>query len=182
MLKNISVTPTKPQDLERFIRTVPDFPKAGISFKDITPLLANPQAFGELINYMAHDIRQSGAQAVLGLESRGFLFASAIARELNIPCLIARKPGKLPADTLEVSYDLEYGQATLQMHTDAVSPGQKVAIVDDLLATGGTANAALKLVQAIGGEVAGCFFAIELDSLGGRSALDTSTVKSVMHF
>jgi adenine phosphoribosyltransferase len=168
------------QSLEKWIRTVEDFPKPGISFKDITPLLAEPQAFAQLIDYMAQDIQKAGAQAVLGIESRGFIFAAAIARQLNLPCLLARKPGKLPAVTVQESYDLEYGKATLQMHTDAVNSGQKIAIVDDLLAKGGTAIAAAKLVEKLGGVVVGCFFAIELGALDGKVALKNFHSAAVM--
>jgi adenine phosphoribosyltransferase len=169
-------------DLASKIRTVNDFPKPGIAFKDITPLLGEPKAFRELVERMACDVKKSGAECVVGLEARGFILGVAVAMELGLPFIPARKPGKLPADTVGMEYDLEYGKAKLEIHRDALKVDQKVAIVDDLLATGGTAGAAGKLVEQLGAQVAGYFFAIELPALGGKAKLGTHGVSSVMSF
>ncbi len=164
------------KELADFIRDVPDFPKAGIIFKDITPLLSDAGAFRRTVEMMKKQVGDLDCQAILGIESRGFLFAGALALELGLGVLIARKPGKLPYHADSVSYDLEYGSATLQLHTDAVQPGQRVLIVDDLLATGGTARACAEQ----GGKVAGFAFVIELAFLNGRSRLAPHPVRSLL--
>ena len=152
------------------IRDVPDFPKEGILFKDITPVLADPALYAEVVAWMCEGWGQ--VDRIAAMESRGFLFAPAMIGPLDAGLALARKKGKLPHETVELSYDLEYGQATLQMHVDSVLPGQRVLIVDDLLATGGTARATCELVRKLGGEVVGCCFLIELAFLPGRSVLD----------
>ncbi len=152
------------------IRDIPDFPKDGILFKDITPVLQDPALFGEVVEWMSEGWGQ--VDSIVAMESRGFLFAPAMIGRLGAGLTLARKHGKLPYETVGVSYDLEYGKATLEMHTDGVRPGQRVLIVDDLLATGGTARATCELVRKLGGEVIGCVFLIELAFLSGRSVLD----------
>jgi len=158
-------------ELKKFIRDVPDFPKPGIIFKDITPLLRNAGAFRKAIDLLEERVRPLRPDQLLGIESRGFIFAGALAVRLGTGVLIARKPGKLPYKTDSVSYDLEYGSATLQLHKDAVEPGQRILIVDDLLATGGTAQACARLVEGQKGVVCGMAFVIELSFLSGRSRL-----------
>lgn len=167
-------------ELSRFIRDVPDFPKKGIVFKDITPLLKDAGAFGRTVDLLEQQVKALDGQAILGIESRGFLFAGALALRLGCGVLIARKPGKLPYHADSVSYDLEYGSATLQLHTDAVERGQRVLIVDDLLATGGTARACIELVERQGGKVAGLAFVIELAFLKGRQRLQPHPVRSLL--
>ena len=174
--------PSESGDLSRFIRAIPDFPKPGILFRDITPLLGEPEAFRELIARMAHAVKEGGADKVVGLESRGFIVGIAVAQTLGLPFVPARKAGKLPGDTVAIAYALEYGEQKLELQWGAVKPGERIAIVDDLLATGGTANAAADLVRALGGKVSGFYFAIELDALGGRAALRSAEAVSVMHF
>jgi adenine phosphoribosyltransferase len=158
-------------DLKNYIRDVPDFPKPGIVFKDITPLLKNSRAFKKTIDLLEEKVRPLKPDQILGIESRGFVFAGALAVRLGTGVLIARKPGKLPYKTDSVSYDLEYGSATLQLHQDAVKPGQRILIVDDLLATGGTAQACARLVEGQRGVVCGIAFVIELSFLSGRARL-----------
>ncbi len=167
---------------EQLIRTIPDFPQPGILFRDITPVLQNPEAFAEIITLMADFARKCGAEAIAGIESRGFIFGVALARELNIGFVPIRKKGKLPFDTVTQAYNLEYGVAEIEMHTDAVKPGQRILVVDDLLATGGTASAAVKLVEMVGGTVAGVAFMIELDFLEGRKHLPGFDVLSLIHY
>ena len=167
-------------ELSRFIRDVPDFPKKGIVFKDITPLLKDAEAYRRTVEMLEQQARPLDCQAVLGIESRGFLFAGALALRLGCGVLIARKPGKLPYRADSVSYELEYGSATLQLHVDAVERGQRVLIVDDLLATGGTARACIELVERQGGKVAGLAFVIELGFLHGRSRLAPHPVRSLL--
>ena len=152
------------------IRDIPDFPKPGILFKDITPVLQDPALYGEVVNWMGEG--WGGVDKLVAMESRGFLFAPAMIGPLEAGLALARKKGKLPHETIEVSYDLEYGQATLEMHADAVSPGDRVLVVDDLLATGGTAAATVELIRKLGGHVVGCAFLIELSFLPGRARLD----------
>ena len=157
--------------LQALIRDIPDFPKQGIVFKDVGPLLEEPKALAAAVLAMAEPFRSHGIERVLGIESRGFLFAVPIAIELGAGMGLVRKPGKLPYDTHAVSYDLEYGSDAVEMHVDTVLPGQRVLIVDDLLATGGTAAAAVELVERSGGEVVGASFLIELGFLDGLSKL-----------
>lgn len=156
------------EKIKAIIRDVPDFPKKGIIFKDITPLLASPEAFRETIKLMAGKYAGLGITRVLGIEARGFLLAAPIAIELGAGLIPVRKKGKLPYKTVAASYALEYGQDTLEMHADAVKPGEKVLIVDDVLATGGTAGAVCALVEKLGAEVAGIAMLIELEFLKGR--------------
>lgn len=167
-------------DLRSFVRDVPDFPRPGILFRDITPLLASPEAFHQAVLAMAAPFRRAPAQKVLGIEARGFMFGAAIARELGIGFVPVRKPGKLPRQTLRVSYGLEYGTDTLEVHADACSPGERVLIADDVLATGGTAEATAQLADQLGAEVAGMTFFLELEKLGGRTRLASRRLHSVL--
>lgn len=169
-------------NLERYIRDVPDFPKPGIIFKDITPLLASPEGFHEAIEMLAAPYLDRGVTKVLGAEARGFILGGALANRLGAGFVPARKPGKLPYETTSAEYALEYGTDQLEMHIDAVGPGDVVLIVDDVLATGGTAAAKADLVTRSGAEVAGFSFLIELDFLGGRAKLDDAIeVVSLIH-
>jgi len=161
-------------DLKTLIRDVPDFPKPGVTFKDITPLLASPAGLAQVVEQMANPYRGAGIELVCGAESRGFIFGTAIAQSLSAGFVPIRKPGKLPGETRSVSYDLEYGSDSLEIHADAVKPGQKVLMVDDLLATGGTLKACLDLLHELGGDVAGVSLAIELTFLGGRAKVGGS--------
>lgn len=166
-------------DLKPFIRNVPDFPKPGILFKDIAPLLASPQAFAFVIRKIA--IEWAGkADAIVGLDARGFIFGGALQREMGLPFLPARKKGKLPGETVSVEYDLEYGSASLELQRDMLSAGDRVLIVDDLLATGGTAAAAASLIEKEGAAVAGFSFVIEIADLGGRAKLPSVPVQSLL--
>lgn len=153
------------------IRDIPDFPREGILFKDITTVLNHPEAFKNSINLLAERYKGQNIDYIAGIESRGFIFGSALAYKMNLGFIPIRKPGKLPAKTEKVSYELEYGTDSLEIHSDALDPGKKVLIVDDLLATGGTADAAVKLVRKIGGEVVGVAFVVELEFLKGREKL-----------
>lgn len=168
--------------LKTIIRDVPDFPKKGIIFKDITPLLADHAAFTELVKAFAGAFRNAGITKVLGIEARGFLLASPIAMELGAGIVPVRKKGKLPYKTVSASYALEYGTDTLEMHADAVKPGEKVLIVDDVLATGGTAAAVCELAEKLGGEVAGIAMLIELEFLKGRDRLAGRNVYSLIKY
>ena len=158
-------------DLRARIREVPDFPKPGILFYDITTLLRDPAAFAEVIDRMADAVAEERIDLVVGMESRGFIFAAPLAYKLGAGFVPVRKLGKLPAETIEVEYDLEYGTATLEIHRDAITAGQRVLIVDDLLATGGTVLGTIELVRRLGGEIAGLSFMVELTALGGRDRL-----------
>jgi adenine phosphoribosyltransferase len=158
-------------DLKDYIRDIPDFPKPGILFRDITPLLASPEAFAEVIRRLADQFRDRELDAVVAAEARGFIFASPLALALNVGFVPVRKPGKLPFETHAFHYELEYGQDALEMHVDGLAPGQQVLLVDDLLATGGTVDACCKLVEKNGARVAACAFLIELRSLGGRDRI-----------
>src|SRR3954463_8143353 len=142
-------------DLRSFIRDVPDFPKPGIVFKDITPLLANPQGLAMAVEVLCNPFRGQGVQLVVGAESRGFIFGTAIAQALSCGFVPVRKPGKLPSEKLALTYDLEYGQDTLEIHKDAIKPGQKWVLVEDLLAPGGTMNACCAMVEKLGGNIVG---------------------------
>ncbi|SOD15279.1 adenine phosphoribosyltransferase [Pedobacter xixiisoli] len=157
--------------IKQIIRDVPDFPKPGIIFKDITPILKNPALCNEIADALAAQLAGVKVDVVAGIESRGFLFGLALAQKLNVPFVPIRKAGKLPYKTIQQSYDLEYGSATLEVHEDAFETGQKVLIHDDLLATGGTVVAASALVQKLGAEVAGYSFLINLDFLNGKDRL-----------
>ncbi|RLI97367.1 MAG: adenine phosphoribosyltransferase [Candidatus Aenigmatarchaeota archaeon] len=161
-----------PDELRAKIRDIPDFPKKGIVFRDITTLLRDPWAFKHSVKAMADYYRDKGIDVIAAAESRGFIFGAAIAYELGIGFIPVRKPGKLPYETESTTYELEYGTDTLEMHKDAVKPGQKVLLVDDLLATGGTIRATADLVRKLGGRIAGICFLIELSFLKGRAKLD----------
>jgi adenine phosphoribosyltransferase len=159
-------------NLAACIRDIPDFPKEGIVFKDITPLLANPAAMKHAADEMAKPFAEAAINCVCGVEARGFIFGPLIAERLGCGFVPIRKPGKLPYRKISRSYGLEYGKATIELHTDAIEPGQKVLMVDDLLATGGTMRAACELVEELKGEIAGCAFVIDLSFLPGRSRLE----------
>lgn len=164
------------------VRDVPDFPKPGILFKDITPVLEDPKALREVVAKMAENAKAVGADVIVGIESRGFLFGVPVALELDLPFALARKLGKLPAEKIREEYALEYGTNTIEMHTDAIRPGQKAYLVDDLLATGGTAAAASRLVKRLGGEVVGYGFLIELGFLDGRAVLSDAPVSALLAY
>ena len=159
------------EQLKQKIRNVSDFPKKGIVFRDITTLVRDGEAFKTVIDHLHDRYRDKKIDAVLGIESRGFIFAGALADRLGIGFIPARKPGKLPADTISESYDLEYGQATLEVHKDAITKGMKILIIDDLMATGGTLEATAKLVERLGGEVAEIWVLIELTFLNGMTKI-----------
>ncbi len=163
------------------IRDIPDFPKEGIIFKDITPVLSNASLMREITAAFVE--RVGGAiDVVVGMESRGFIFGVPLAMELGAAFVPARKPGKLPYETIGYEYELEYGTNRLELHTDSIKEGQTVLIVDDLLATGGTADATVKLVERLGGNIVGCCFVIELDFLNGRAPLEKHDVFSIVHY
>jgi adenine phosphoribosyltransferase len=166
--------------LRQFIRDVPDFPSPGILFRDITPLLASPQAFQMAIAAMADPFRAARPDKVLGIEARGFMFGAALARELETGFVPIRKPGKLPGPTFRASYGLEYGTDTLEIHCDACVSGERVVIADDVLATGGTAEAASRLAEQLGTKIVGLSFFIELAALGGRARVAPRPVSSVL--
>jgi adenine phosphoribosyltransferase len=168
--------------LKDLIRTVPDFPKPGILFYDITTLLKDKVGFAQLIDAFAAHYIDRDIDLVLGIEARGFIFGPALAYRLNAGFVPVRKPKKLPAKTARVSYDLEYGADSLEIHLDAIEPGQRVIVVDDLLATGGTMQATVQLVRQLGGEIAGLGFAIELDFLKGRAKFPEYDVFSLLHY
>lgn len=169
-------------DLKDHIRDIPDFPKAGILFRDITPMLQHPTAFRESIRRMCDPYRDKKIDVMVAAEARGFIFAAPMAIELGISWVPVRKPGKLPYDKYSYSYDLEYGSDTLEMHTDAVKPGQNVLVVDDLLATGGTVEACCKLLEQCEANIAGCAFCIELLALEGRKKLADYPVFSLLEY
>jgi adenine phosphoribosyltransferase len=169
-------------DLKKFIRDIPDFPKPGILFRDITPLLAHPEALRETVRQLAEPYRGKNINAVVAAEARGFIFAAPMAIELGAGFVPVRKPGKLPYDRHSFRYDLEYGSDTLEMHVDGVPPGARVLVVDDLLATGGTVGACVKLLEKTGANIIGCAFAIELTGLGGRKAVAPHPVHSLMQY
>ncbi|MCS7305324.1 MAG: adenine phosphoribosyltransferase [Thermoguttaceae bacterium] len=169
-------------DLSGYIRSIPDFPKPGILFRDITPLLRSAEAFREAVRRLAEPFRTAGIQVVAAAEARGFLFAGPVALELGVGVVPIRKPGKLPWKTISWTYQLEYGTDTLQMHADAVSPGQRVLVLDDVLATGGTVEACCRMIEQAGGQVAGCAFLVELRSLGGRNRLEGYPVFSLIQY
>ena len=169
-------------DLRAYIRDVPDFPKPGVLFKDITPLLGSPAAFGFAIERLAEQYAAAGIDAVAAAEARGFVFAAPLALALNKPLVLLRKPGKLPGATHSFKYDLEYGSAELHVLTDSIAPGARVLLLDDVLATGGTMAAACQLVTRAGGTVAGCAFLIELAFLNGRALLAGHALFSLLTY
>lgn len=168
--------------LKKLVREVPDFPKKGILFYDITTLLKDKLGFATLIDLLAEHYVSQEIDLILGMEARGFIFGPALAYRLNTGFVPVRKPGKLPAATAKVDYALEYGTNTLEIHKDAIQKGQRVLIVDDLLATGGTAEATAKLAKSLGAEIAGLAFVVELDFLKGREKLEGYKVFSLMHY
>jgi len=167
-------------DLKSIIRDFPDFPQKGIVFRDITPILRDPQIFREIVSGLISNHKQSNVDLIAGIESRGFLFGIAVANALAKGFVPIRKQGKLPGDTISVDYTIEYGTATMEIQKDAINPGDRVLIVDDLLATGGTANAAAQLVDRIHGKVVGISFVVELLSLQGREKLKDYEVTSLV--
>lgn len=169
-------------NLKDYVASIPDFPSKGILFRDITPLMADGNAFHEACNKLIDYARKVGAEVVAGPESRGFIFGCPVANELKIGFVPVRKPGKLPRKTISYKYDLEYGSNELHIHADAIKQGQKVLIIDDLLATGGTVEATAKMVEDLGGEVVGCAFLIELEGLGGRDKLNGYDVYTLMKY
>ena len=183
---HLSMRPGQPaancDHLKSLIRGVPDFPKKGILFYDITTLLKDKLGFATLIDALSEYYLPRQVDLVLGIEARGFIFGPALAYRLNAGFVPVRKPKKLPAETAKWTYELEYGSDTLEIHKDAIKPGQNVIIVDDLLATGGTANATVQLVKSLGGEIAGLGFVIELDFLKGREKLSQYDVYALLHY
>ena len=171
-----------PQEIEHAIRTVPDFPKPGIQFKDITPVLANARLFAGAIELLTKNFSPGSIDAVVGIDARGFIFAAAAATKLHAGFVPIRKKGKLPYQTIEEDYALEYGHATVAMHIDALKPGARVLLVDDLLATGGTAAAALSLVKKLGANVLEVGFLIELKFLNGRDKLKGFPIRSLVTY
>jgi len=168
-------------NLRDYIRDIPDFPKPGIVFKDISPLLADGGAFSASVSELACLIPQ-GTDVIVGIEARGFIFGAALAAQLGIGFVPVRKPGKLPGEVHSIEYELEYGIDVLEIHRDALSEGHKIAIIDDLLATGGTARATVDLVRQLGAEVAACLFVIELGFLGGRDLLNDVPIQALISY
>jgi adenine phosphoribosyltransferase len=168
--------------IKSLIRDVPDFPIKGIVFKDITPVLKDPKAFGQIIDAFSKMYKGKKIDAIVGIESRGFIIGAPLALKMGIPFVPIRKVGKLPYDKIRVSYKLEYGEATIEIHTDALEKGQRVIIVDDLLATGGTTAASIELVEKLGAEVVKCAFVIELGFLNGRDRLPKGKVDSLITY
>ncbi len=171
-----------PLDLTQHIRDIPDFPTQGILFRDITPLLHHPPAFRFAVDQIAEKFADVSPDAIVGIDARGFLFSSPLAYKLGVPLVPVRKKGKLPYETTSVSYDLEYGTDSIEVHVDAIQPGDQVLIVDDLIATGGTLAATAELIERTGGEVAGVGVVIELSDLKGRDLLNGYTVKSLLTY
>lgn len=169
-------------NLQQYIRSIPDWPKKGILFRDITPLLAEPKAFAAAIDALCNGFTETNVDYVAAVEARGFIFGAAVAKKLDAGFVPIRKKGKLPFKTESVTYDLEYGTDTLEVHCDAVQKGAKVLMVDDLLATGGTMAAACQLVEKIGGQVVGISFLIELAELAGRDKLSGYNIKTVTSY
>ena len=159
-----------------YIRTIPDFPHEGIMFRDVTTLFADPRGFRIAIDQLLHPYAGPDINRIVGLEARGFILGGAIAHQLSVGFVPIRKKGKLPGKTLSQDYTLEYGEATMEIHDDAIQPGEKVLVVDDLLATGGTAEAGIKLLEKLGAEIVGCAFVIDLPDLGGRAKLEAMGV------
>jgi adenine phosphoribosyltransferase len=170
------------QDLKKLIREIPDFPKAGILFRDITPMLASPSGIALAVELLANPFRGKNIDLVVGAESRGFIFGTAVACCLSAGFVLVRKPGKLPHRKIAMSYDLEYGTDTLEMHEDSILRGQRVLIVDDLLATGGTMKACCDLVEKVGGTIAGLACLIELSGLNGRAKLGNYDIHTVLQY
>jgi len=178
----MEANPVVQEKLKRTIRDVPDFPKPGIVFKDITPILSEPALFKETVEALARPFREDRISKVLGIESRGFLFGPPLAFQLGAGFVPARKPGKLPRETVRETYALEYGSDSLEIHRDAFQAGERVLVVDDLLATGGTAAAAVRLAETLGAEVVGVAFVIELEFLGGRAKLPGRRIHALVRY
>lgn len=170
------------QDIQALIRDVPDFPKPGIVFKDITPVLADPKGLRACAEHLAKIVRETGAEELVGIESRGFIFGAAVAAIAEMPLQLVRKPGKLPHTKVGIDYDLEYGSDRVEMHTDAIVEGRRYCLIDDLIATGGTAGAAIRLIQGQGGIISSCAFVIELEFLKGREQLEGCAVHSLLTY
>ncbi|RMF96399.1 MAG: adenine phosphoribosyltransferase [Gammaproteobacteria bacterium] len=169
-----------PEQIKALIRDIPDFPEPGIVFKDITPVLASPPAFAAVVDFYAERLAAANAEVILAIESRGFIFGAAVARLMGLPMHLVRKQGKLPHLTVGIDYELEYGSDRLEIHREALLPGRRYAVVDDLLATGGTAGATVRLVREHGGQVACCAFMIELGFLNGAQRLGDCRVDSLL--
>lgn len=169
-------------NLESFVRTIEDYPQPGISFKDITTLLKDGKAFKYAVNQMIKNLQDKEVDYIIGMDARGFIFGAAVAYGLGIGFIPARKPNKLPSEVIGCEYELEYGKNTIEIHKDAIKPGNKIVIIDDLLATGGTAGAVEKLVNDLQGELVGFEFLIELDSLEGRKKLKNKNINVLIHY
>jgi adenine phosphoribosyltransferase len=169
-------------ELRKHIRDIHDFPKPGILFRDLTPLLANPAALRLAVQALAEPFRSDGIDCVVGTEARGFIFGAPVALELGVGFVPVRKPGKLPHDTISASYDLEYGSDHVEMHVDAIAKGARALVVDDLIATGGTAVATVDLVRQLGAKVVGCAFLVELTALEGRKTLNVEPCHTVIRY
>jgi adenine phosphoribosyltransferase len=179
----VSGLATSPRlDLKKLIREIPDFPKPGIVFKDITPLLGDGASFGHVIELLSQMGTRLKAEKIIAIESRGFIFGSAVAQRMGVGVVPVRKKGKLPFKTISATYQLEYGQDTLEMHIDGIRPGERILVVDDVLATGGTAEAVFRLVAEAGGRPVGAAFVIELGFLKGRDRLKNFEVGSLIHY
>ena len=170
------------KNIEEYVTSIPDFPEPGIIFRDITSVLQDADGLQLAIDLLEEKIKDADPDVIVGLESRGFIFGMPLAYNLHKPFVLVRKKGKLPRETVEMSYDLEYGSATIEMHKDSIKPGQTVAVIDDLIATGGTVEAAIKLVEELGGEVVKVVFLMELAGLKGRERLAGYDVASVIRY
>ena len=169
-------------EVEKYIRSIKDFPKEGIIFRDITTVIQDPKGLKLAVDAMVDKVKNLDFDVVVGLEARGFIFGMPIAYLLGKSFVLVRKKGKLPCETISESYDLEYGKAEIEIHTDSIKPGQKVVLVDDLIATGGTIEAAIKLIERLGGEVVDCLFLVELAGMKGRERLSNYNVDSVVAY
>lgn len=169
-------------EVEKYIRSIKDFPEEGIIFRDITTVIQDPKVLKLAVDAMVDKVKNLDFDVVVGLEARGFIFGMPIAYLLGKSFVLVRKKGKLPCETISESYDLEYGKAEIEIHTDSIKPGQKVVLVDDLIATGGTIEAAIKLIERLGGEVVDCLFLVELAGLKGRERLSNYNVDSVVAY
>ena len=169
-------------NIENFVRNIPDFPKPGIMFKDITPLFQDVRALKNAVELLLKNLPETKIDKVVGIEARGFLFATILAEKLNAGFVPVRKPGKLPSNTLKVPYELEYGTDALEIHEDAIKKGENVLLHDDVLATGGTARAACELIEKLGGNIVQCSFLMELDFLNGREKLPNQQIFSLLHY
>jgi adenine phosphoribosyltransferase len=171
-----------PENLKKYIRDIPDFPQPGILFRDIAPLLENGEAFQSALEHFHQILKEEKIDKIVGIESRGFIFGSPLASRLGVGFAMARKQGKLPGDKISICYDLEYGTNTIEMHSDSIAKGERIMIIDDVLATGGTAGATISLVEQLGGEVVGLAFLIELKLLEGRKSLPGRTVYNLLEY